>query len=145
MIKRFLASTAIAVTAASAALVSGATPASAAAANTVSASSVASGGTVNGTCAFLVSLPQTGSINTIPVAFTGTAVATGVAVSTSIRCFLTNGGSGGNGITLPGPVAVIAGNGSYYRLAPSPQICATVSAAFLDGSTAPSKTNCHAL
>jgi hypothetical protein len=146
MIKRFLASTAIAVAAASAVLVTGATPASAVStANTVSASSVASGGTVTGTCAFLVSLPQTGSIDTIPVAFTGTATSAGVAVSTSIRCYLTNGGSGGNGITLPGPEAVIAGTGSYYRLAPSPQICATVSAAFSNGSTAPSKTSCHAL
>jgi hypothetical protein len=125
---------------------SGITPANAvSAANTVSVDSKAGGGSVSGTCAFLTSLPQTGGIDTIPVLFTGTATATGVAVSTSISCSLTNGGSGGGGITVPGPEAVIAGKGQYARLAPNPQICATVSAAFSDGSTAPSKTYCHSL
>lgn len=121
-------------------------PASAvSAANTVDVTSSASGGTATATCAFLVSLPQTGSINDIPIVFTGTARAVGVAVSTSIQCYLTAGGTGGAGITLPGPVAAIAGNGSYKRLAPDPQICATVSAAFYDGSTAPSRTTCKDL
>jgi hypothetical protein len=126
--------------------VSGITPANAVSpANTVSVDSNGGGGSVSGTCAFLTSLPQTGGIDTIPVLFTGSATATGLAVSTSIACSLTNGGSGGGGITLPGAEAAIAGKGQYARLAPNPQICATVSAAFSDGSTAPSKTSCHSL
>lgn len=146
MLKRPRALTAILFAATSATLMAGSTSASAASvANTVSVGSSASGGSVSGTCAFVASLPQTGSINNIPVVFSGTATATGVAVSTSIRCSLTNGGSGSAGNTVPGPEAVTAGQGSYYRLAPSPQICATVSAAFSNGSTAPSKTSCHAL
>lgn len=146
MIKRLSAVAAITVVGTSAALMVGTTPASAVGTvGTVSVTSTGPSGSAKGTCAFLASLPQTGSISDIPVTYTGSATATGVAVSTSIRCYLTNGGTGGNGITLLGPEAVIAGTGSYYRLAPSPQICATASAAFSDGTTAPPRTSCHPL
>jgi hypothetical protein len=116
----------------------------------VSVGSSGPSGTVSGQCAFLTTLPQTGSFNSIPVAFDGSAQATpskvGVApVSTSILCYLTNGGSGSAGITTPGAVAEIAGQGTVQRLATSPQICAQVNAAFSDGNTAPPHTICQPL
>lgn len=104
-------------------------------------------GSASGTCAYTATLPSTSGFNYISVAFSGTARATAsrvgvVAVSTSIRCYLRYDAWGEAGITLPGSVATIAGRGDVYRLALNPQICAVVSAAFSDGSTAPSTTTC---
>jgi hypothetical protein len=95
-------------------------------------------------------LPQTGSFDSIPIAFDGSAQATpskvGVApISTSIVCYLKNGGSGSAGITMPGAVAEIAGQGTVQRLATNPQICAQVNAAFSDGNPAPAVTTCQSL
>jgi hypothetical protein len=104
-------------------------------------------GSASGRCVYSATLPDTSDFNSIEVAFSGTAEATPsaigvVAVSTSIRCYLRNMASGSNGITMIGSAAAIAGTGSVYRLAPDPEICAVVSAAFSDGTTTPSVTNC---
>ena len=120
------------------------------AAGAVDVSSYGPSGTASGTCAYTATLPSTTGFNYISVAFSGTARATSlrpgvVAVSTSIRCFLRNDAWGEAGITLPGSVAVTAGRGDVYRLALDPEICAVVSAAFSDGSTAPSATTCRNL
>jgi hypothetical protein len=107
-------------------------------------------GSVSGTCAYSATLPDASDFNNIDVAFSGSARATaskvGVApVSTSIVCYLRNQASGSAGITMPGSAAAIAGKGSVYRLAPDPEICATVAAAFSDGNTAGPTTACHNL
>lgn len=90
------------------------------------------------------------NLDYISVAFTGTATATPskatvVAVSTSVRCYLRNLAWGAAGVTLPGSTATIAGQGDVYRLAPDPEICVSVAAAFSDGTTATRTTRCHNL
>jgi len=116
----------------------------------VSVKAVGGSGTVDGSCAYTATLPDTSNFNQIEVQFSGVAQSTaskvGVApVSTSIVCFLRNQATGQAGITLIGPAAAITGDGSVYRLAPDPEICATVAAAFSDGTTAGPVTNCHDL
>jgi hypothetical protein len=91
-----------------------------------------------------------GDIDRIWIAFSGKARATSskggaVAVTTSVRCYLRNYAWGSAGITAPGPSASITGEGEVYRLAPDPEICVVVSAAFSDGYTVPSTTRCHNL
>lgn len=112
--------------------------------------SVGASGTARGDCAYTATLPSTRGFNYISVAFSGTARAMSsrvdvVAVSTSIQCYLRYSAWGQAGITLPGPVAAIAGTGEVYRLAVDPEICAVVSAAFSDGSVAPPTTRCRDL
>lgn len=116
----------------------------------VEVASIGASGTARGDCAYTATLPSTRGFNYISVAFSGTARATSsrvdvVAVSTSIRCYLRYSAWGEAGITMPGPVAAIAGTGEVYRLAVDPEICAVVSAAFSDGSVAPPVTNCRDL
>ena len=91
-----------------------------------------------------------GDINRIWIAFSGSARATsakggGVAVTTSVRCYLRNDAWGSAGVTSVGPTAAISGEGEVYRLAPDPEICVVVSAAFSNGYVVPSETTCHDL
>ncbi len=116
----------------------------------VSAHSSGPSGTADGDCAYTATLPSNSGFNYIGVAFTGEARATSssvgvVPVSTSIRCYLRNYAWGEAGITLPGAVATTTGRGNVYRLAPNPEICAVVSAAYSDGSVAAPVTSCHSL
>lgn len=116
----------------------------------VSVHSSGPSGSADGDCAYAATLPSTSGFNYIGVAFTGEARAVSsrvgvVPISTSIRCYLRYQAWGEAGITLPGSVAAIAGRGDVYRLAPDPEICAVVSAAFSDGSVAPPTTTCHNL
>jgi hypothetical protein len=126
-----------------------ATPANAANVGLVSAGGSNGTGTVNGNCAYAISLPAT-SFDTIPIAFTGEAtaksnIATVVPISTSIRCYLRNSASGSAGITTPGAAAAIAGRGTVDRLALDPEICTVVSAAFSNGTTIDETKTCHNL
>jgi hypothetical protein len=91
-----------------------------------------------------------GDIDRIWIAFSGKARAVsakggGVAVSTSVRCYLRYQAWGSAGLTAVGPAAAISGEGEVYRLAPDPEICVVVSAAFSDGYVVPPKTQCHNL
>lgn len=128
-------------------LVASVVPAEAAAAGVVLTKASGPSGSADGECAYTATLPDVEDFNSISVAFSGTAQATPsvvgvVPVSTSIRCYLRNQASGDAGITLPGAAAAIAGKGEVHRLAPDPEICATVSAAFSDGTVALPKTTC---
>lgn len=91
-----------------------------------------------------------GDFNRIWIAFSGKARATaakggGTPVSTSIRCYLRNQAWGSAGATAVGPAAAIAGEGEVYRLAPDPEICVEVSAAFSDGRVVMPAPRCHNL
>lgn len=132
-------------------LLAAAVPAEAAnAVGLVSAKASGPSGTVDGDCAYTATLPDVNDFNQIEVAFSGESRSTssviGVTpVSTSIVCFLRKEATGSAGITLVGPAAAIAGRGSVYRLAVDPEICATVAAAFSDGTTAGPTTTCQNL